>query len=61
VQLLHYSLELEGSLKGRGRKKGKRGLEVSRGTRQQAVSGLATGVGRHETKENELLLLVGGC
>jgi len=27
----------------------------------QAVSGLTTGVGRHETKENELLLLVGGC
>jgi len=25
----------------------------------QAVSGPATGVGRHETKENELLLLVG--
>jgi len=41
--------------------KGKRGLEVSRGARQQAVSGLTTGVGRSETKENELLLLVGGC
>ena len=27
----------------------------------QAVSGLSTGVGRSETKENELLLLVGGC
>jgi hypothetical protein len=48
-----------------GKKEGKKerkkkGLEVSRGARQQAVSGLTTGVGRHETKENELLLLVGG-
>jgi len=62
VQLLHYSLGLEGSLKGRERKKERKGgLEVSRGVQQQAVSGLTTGVGRHETKENELLLLVGGC
>jgi len=63
VQLLCYSLESESSewsLKGRERKKG-RGLEVARGARQQAVSGLSTGVGRSETKENELLLLVGGC
>jgi len=47
--------------KGKRKKEREGGLEVSRGVRQQAVSGLATCVGRSETKENELLLLVGGC
>jgi len=47
--------------KGKRKKEREGGLEVSRGARQQAVSGLATCVGRSETKENELLLLVGGC
>ena len=60
MQLLHYNLGSGRVSKGK-RKKEKGGLEVSRGARQQAVSGLTTGVGRHETKENELLLLVGGC